>query len=117
MQAENILLQDWQTPFNLPPFEAIRDEDFMPAFAEAMRLHLAQVEEIANDPAVPSFTNTIEALERAGRALENASSVFFNLVGRRYERRAAEHRAGPLAHARQSQHGHSHECETVRKDR
>ncbi len=79
MPAENILLQDWQTPFNMPPFEAIRDEDFLPAFAEAMRLHLDEVEEIANDPAAPSFTNTIEALERAGRALENASSVFFNL--------------------------------------
>ncbi|MGO9172998.1 MAG: M3 family metallopeptidase [Rhodomicrobium sp.] len=98
MQAANILLQDWQTPFNMPPFEAIRDEDFLPAFEEAMRLHLAEVEEIANDPAAPSFTNTIEALERAGRALENASSVFFNLsaADTNDERQSIERALSPL---------------------
>ncbi len=77
--ARNILLQDWQTPFKMPPFEAIRDEDFLPAFEEAMRLHLAEVEEIARNPAEPSFANTIEALERAGHGLRNTASVFFNL--------------------------------------
>ncbi len=80
MKSQNILLQDWQTPFEMPPFEAIRDEDFLPAFEEAMRLHLAEVNEIAESPAEPSFANTVEALERAGRALEKASAVFFNLA-------------------------------------
>ena len=47
--AETILLQDWETPFEMPPFAAIRDEDFMPAFQEAMRLHLAEVEAIASN--------------------------------------------------------------------
>lgn len=98
MQAANILLQDWQTPFNMPPFDAIRDEDFLPAFAEAMRLHLGEVEEIANDPAAPSFANTIEALERAGRALENASSVFFNLsaADTNDERQSIERALSPM---------------------
>lgn len=98
MQAANILLQDWQTPFNLPPFEAIRDEDFMPAFTQAMRLHLGEVEEIANDPAAPSFMNTVEALERAGRALENASSVFFNLsaADTNDERQSIERALSPM---------------------
>ncbi len=80
VQAANILLQDWQTPFKMPPFEAIRDEDFLPAFEEAMRLHLAEIEEIADSPDEPSFANTIEALERAGRALTNVEAVFFNLA-------------------------------------
>ena len=80
MQTQNILLQDWQTPFKMPPFEAIRDEDFLPAFEEAMRLHLAEVEEIAENPAEPTFANTVEALERAGHALRNTASVFFNLA-------------------------------------
>ena len=80
MQTENILLQDWQTPFKLPPFEAIRDEDFLPAFEEAMRQHRAGVAAIAEDPAEPTFANTIEALERAGRALRDTASVFFNLA-------------------------------------
>lgn len=79
MIAENILLQDWQTPFKLPPFEAIRDEDFLPAFEEAMRLHLAEIDAIAGSPEEPTFANTIEALERAGHALENVAAVFFNL--------------------------------------
>ena len=81
MQTENILLQDWQTPFKLPPFEAIRDEDFLPAFEEAMRQHRAGVAAIAEDPAEPTFANTVEALERAGRALRDTASVFFNLAG------------------------------------
>ena len=80
MQTQNILLQDWQTPFKLPPFEAIRDEDFLPAFDEAMRLHLAEVQEIAESPAGPTFANTVEALERAGHGLRDTASVFFNLA-------------------------------------
>ena len=80
MQPQNILLQDWQTPFKLPPFEAIRDEDFLPAFDEAMRLHLAEVQEIAESPAEPTFANTVEAMERAGHGLRDTASVFFNLA-------------------------------------
>ncbi len=80
MQTQNILLQDWQTPFKLPPFEAIRDEDFLPAFDEAMWLHLAEVQEIAENPAGPTFANTVEALERAGHGLRNTASVFVNLA-------------------------------------
>jgi peptidyl-dipeptidase Dcp len=64
----------------MPPFAAIRDEDFMPAFREAMRLHLAEVEKVAGNAETPSFANTIEALERAGRGLQKVSSVFFNLA-------------------------------------
>jgi len=78
--AETILLQDWETPFEMPPFAAIRNEDFMPAFREAMRLHLAEVEKVAGNAETPSFANTIEALERAGRGLQKVSSVFFNLA-------------------------------------
>ncbi len=80
MQTQNILLQDWQTPYKLPPFKAIRDEDFLPAFDEAMRLHLAEVQEITESPDEPTFANTVEALERAGHALHDTASVFFNLA-------------------------------------
>ena len=80
MPAESILLKEWETPFEMPPFGEIRDEDFMPAFEEAMRLHLAEIEAIANQADAPNFANTIEALERAGRSLQKVSSVFFNLA-------------------------------------
>jgi peptidyl-dipeptidase Dcp len=78
--AGNIFLQDWDTPFKMPPFEAIRDEEFLPAFEQAMQQHLAEVAEIAANPEAPSFANTIEALERAGRVLETVSAVFFNVA-------------------------------------
>ena len=64
----------------MPPFAAIRDEDFVPAFHEAMRLHLAEVEAIANSAQAPTFSNTIEAMERAGRGLQKVCTVFFNLA-------------------------------------
>ena len=68
MSAANILLEEWKTPFGLPPFEKIRDEDFLPAFRQAMQEHLAEVEGIADAPGEPAFQNTIEALENSGRS-------------------------------------------------
>ena len=76
---QSILLQDWKTPFEMPPFGEIRDEEFSPAFEEAMRIHLKEVDTIAGEAEPPSFANTIEALERAGRGLSKVCSVFFNL--------------------------------------
>ncbi|MFZ1110369.1 MAG: M3 family metallopeptidase [Rhodomicrobium sp.] len=78
--AQSILLKDWGTPFETPPFASIRDEDFRPAFEEAMRLNLAEAEAIANSPEPPAFANVVEALERAGRGLQKVCSVFFNLA-------------------------------------
>lgn len=78
--SENILLQDWNTPFGLPPFGEIADEQFMPAFEEAMRLHLKEVEAVANEPSPPTFANTIEELERSGRLLQKVGAVFFSLA-------------------------------------
>jgi peptidyl-dipeptidase Dcp len=78
--SDNILLQDWYTPFKMPPFEAIRDDDFLPAFEAAMQRHLAAIADIAGNPEAPSFANTIEALERADRALDTVCAVFFNVA-------------------------------------
>ncbi len=98
MHAENILLQDWQTPFKMPPFGAVRDEDFLPAFEEAMRMHLAEVAGIADSAEEPSFENTVEALERAGRGLQQAGAVFFNLAAAdtNDERQKIERAISPL---------------------
>ncbi len=103
MSAETILLQDWETPFETPPFDAIRDEDYIPAFHEAMRRHLAKVDEIARNGEAPTFANTIEALERAGRGLQKVSSVFFNLASSdtNDERQKIEREIAPLL----SKHG------------
>jgi peptidyl-dipeptidase Dcp len=77
----NPLLADWNTPFGMPPFDQIRPEHFVPAFTAALAAHLAEIDAIAGNPAAPSFENTIEAMERGGRALDKVSSVFFGLSG------------------------------------
>jgi peptidyl-dipeptidase Dcp len=80
MQDVNPLLAPWATPFGIPPFDLIRPEHFEPAFAAAMAAHLEEIAAIGGDTAAPSFANTIEALQRSGRALSRVSAVFGNLV-------------------------------------
>ena len=78
---ENPLLANWTGAYGLPPFGAVTPEHFRPAFDEALAAHRAEIAAIAADPAKPTFANTIEALERSGRALERVSNVFFVLAG------------------------------------
>ena len=74
------LLSDWTGAYGLPDFSDATPEKFRLAFNEAMKANRAEIDRIAADPAVPTFSNTIEALERSGRELERVSNVFF-LVG------------------------------------
>jgi peptidyl-dipeptidase Dcp len=66
-------------PYGLPPFDAIKDADFEPAFEAGMREQRGQVDAIARDPQPAGFDNTILALERSGGTLDRVSKVFFNL--------------------------------------
>lgn len=77
----NPLLTAWETPFGLPPFAAIKDEDFAPAFAAALEEARERVAAIAGDPEAPSFANVIEALELSEELLSRVCGVFYNLVG------------------------------------
>jgi len=79
VQSDNVLLQDWDTPFQTPPFDEIRSENFMPAFLEAMESEKAEVEAIAKNDEAPTFENTIEALEKSGELLNRISRVFSSL--------------------------------------
>lgn len=67
-------------PFQAPPFDKIKDADFQPALEEGMNRELAEVEAIANSPEVPTFANTIEALERRGELLRRAQPVFSGMT-------------------------------------
>ncbi len=80
MTETNPLLASWDTPFGLPPFDRIQPEHFAPAFADAMAAHLAEIAAIGANPAAPTFANTLEALQRSGRALSRVASVFGNLT-------------------------------------
>ncbi|MGE0260684.1 MAG: M3 family metallopeptidase [Alphaproteobacteria bacterium] len=78
--ADNPLLQSWDTPFGLPPFDRIRPEHFPPAFDRAISEHTAEIAAIAALPEPPDFANTIEALERSGRLLTRIGRTFDNLT-------------------------------------
>lgn len=77
----NPLLTAWETPFGLPPFAAIRDADFAPAFEAALAEARDRVAAIAETAEAPSFANVIEALELSEEALSRVCGVFYNLVG------------------------------------
>ena len=79
--GKNPLLAKWTTPFEMPPFDRVKAKHFMPAFDRTFADNIAEIEAIAADPAKPTFANTIEALERAGRGLDRAAGVFYNLAG------------------------------------
>ena len=79
--SPNPLLAPWTGPFEAPPFADVRPEHFRPAFDTALAENKAEIAAISDDAAVPDFANTIEAMERAGEALDRVCSVFFNLTG------------------------------------
>ncbi len=72
--------KNWDTPHGTYPFDAIKTEHYMPAFEEAMRQGLAEIDAIANNPAAPTFENTIEAYEKSGQLLSVVASCFYNLT-------------------------------------
>ena len=77
----NPLLADWDTPFGLPPFDLISDNDFAPAVDEALAQSRARIAAIADNPDAPDFANTIEALEQADDTLGRVLGVFYNVAG------------------------------------
>ena len=80
IDTNNPLLAEWNTPHATPPFDKISISDYEPAFETAIAVSRAEVEAIVNNPAKPSFNNTILALEKQGELLDRISSVFFNIL-------------------------------------
>ncbi len=78
--ADNTLLQDFNTPFGTVPFDSINNSQYEEAIDAGIAKALQGVEAICNQRSVPDFENTIVALERNGKDLERALSVFFNLL-------------------------------------
>src|SRR5262245_39520235 len=79
--ADNPLLAEWTTPFEAPPFDAVKVAHFRPAFEAALAEHATEIDAIAANNAEPSFENTVAALERSGRTLARVSAVFYALAG------------------------------------
>ncbi len=72
--------KNWKTPHQTYPFNEIRPEHYMPAFEEGMKQGLEEIDAIANNPAAPTFKNTIEAYEKSGQLLSIVAGCFYNLT-------------------------------------
>jgi peptidyl-dipeptidase Dcp len=81
MTQPNPLLSAFTGRFGLPAFGAVTPDHFRPAFDAALAQHRAEIDAIAASAGTPTFANTIEALEKSGRALERVANVFFVLAG------------------------------------
>ncbi|MBQ2993788.1 MAG: M3 family metallopeptidase [Alistipes sp.] len=79
IDTTNPLLAEWDTPHQTPPFDKIELEHYAPAFETAIAVSRAEVDAIVNNPAKPTFANTILALEKQGALLDRIAGVFFNL--------------------------------------
>lgn len=77
--TDNPFFKPYPTPFNVPPFDLIKNEHFLPAIEEGIKREEAEIEAIVNNPDPPTFENTIAALDHAGIFLDEVTSVFFSL--------------------------------------
>lgn len=76
---QNPLLQTFTTKYQSAPFNDIKEEHFLPAFQELIKISEKEINEIVNNKEEPSFENVIEALAFSGEKLEVVSGIFFNL--------------------------------------
>lgn len=79
--VENPFFTEWDTPFGVPPFDQIDNEDFLPAYEEAIKQHKAEIEAIITNTEEPTFENTIVAYDRAGELMSKVGAVFGGLRG------------------------------------
>ena len=76
-KVQSPMLAPWTGPYGgIPPFDKVKVDQFEPALEGGMAEALAEIDKVANDPAPPTFENTIVGLERAGRALDRVSNIF-----------------------------------------
>ena len=79
-QGKNPFFSDYNTPFNTPPFEKIKEEHYLPAFNEGIKQQQKQIDAIANNSEAPTFKNTIEAIENSKPLLTKVINVFYNMT-------------------------------------
>ncbi len=80
MNDNPLLVATFDTPYGVPPFDLIKDEHFEPAILEGIKQHQAEIDAIANSTEEPTFENTIEAMENAGKLLKQNAGIFYNLT-------------------------------------
>src|ERR1035437_6457697 len=74
----NPFFSEYNTPFGVPPFDKIMAKHYMPAFKKGMADGSEEIKNLSNSKSVPTFQNTIEALDKSGEILSKVSFVFFS---------------------------------------
>ena len=78
-QTKNPFLQEWDTPYGIPPFEKITLADYIPAVQAGIEQQEKELQAILDNPEAPTFKNTIDAYEFSGEILDKVTGVLFNL--------------------------------------
>lgn len=76
---KNILLQPFDTLYQTPPFNKIKEDDYLPAFKAAIAIAKKEIEKATLNAETPTFENSVEVLEKSGKELTTISNLFFNL--------------------------------------
>ena len=76
----NPFFTDYDAPYQIPPFDEIKEEHYMPAFERGMKEQLEEIDQIVDNLEQPTFENTLVELERTGKTLNKVADVFFNLL-------------------------------------
>jgi len=77
----NPFFNEWETPFQVPPFGEIEESHYLPALQEGLERERQEIDNIINNAEEPTFENTIEAYESTGEFFNKVASVFYNITG------------------------------------
>ena len=78
---DNPFFKPYNTPFDTPPFDRIKNEHFLPAVQEGIQREQVEIDALVNNPDAPSFANTLLVYDKTGRFLSRVTAVFFSLQG------------------------------------
>jgi len=76
---QNPFLSEWNTPYGIPPFDEIGNDDYLPAIEAGISEQNKEIQAIISNPEAPTFENTVAALDRSGLLLEKVCGVLFNV--------------------------------------
>ena len=79
-RAENPFYGQYDTPFNIPPFEKIKPEDYIPAMEKGMEEQNEEITAIINNPEAPTWNNTMKPLDASGELLRKVLRVYYNQI-------------------------------------
>ena len=79
VQTKNPFLEEWKTPYGIPPFDKITLADYIPAVKAGIEQQEKELQAILDNPEAPTFKNTIEAFEFSGEILDKVTGVLYNL--------------------------------------